>query len=248
MSEGRTMDHAVHLPLLDGLALPLALFLAGLAGGAVHCAGMCGPFVLAQVGQRVIGRKGDYGELRRLRDGALLPYHLGRMTTYALLGAIAGAMAGLFVGATGFRWGLAGLLLAGAFLFLIQAVARAKESFAPWGLDVGRSLGQRLAAMAAPVARDPKGWRGYALGLVLGLLPCGLLYGALAAAAGTGNALAGAVAMAAFALGTMPALIGVGVVGAAFGRRWRGATRAALVPLLLLNAAVLALMAWRAVN
>lgn len=239
------MDHASHFTLFDGLVLPLALFLAGLAGGAAHCAGMCGPFVLTQVGQRIAGTSGAYGELRRLRDGALVPYHLGRLTTYALLGAVAGAMAGLVVDATNFRLALAALLLFAALLFLAQVFARAKAWLGARSGALGGALGGRLASWAAPFARDPRGWRGYGFGLALGFLPCGLLYGALAAAAGTGEALAGGLAMAAFAVGTMPALIGVGIVGAAFGRRWRGAMEVALVPLMVLNAALLALMAWR---
>ena len=61
------------------------------------------------------------------------------------------------------------------------------------------------------------------LGLSLSALPCGLLYGALVAAASAGSALAGALAMAAFALGTVPALVGVGLLGRFFGRRWAAA-------------------------
>ena len=60
--------------LRSNAPLVLALFMAGLVGSAGHCAGMCGPFVLAQVGART--------QLNRLAGSALLPYHLGRGTTY----------------------------------------------------------------------------------------------------------------------------------------------------------------------
>ena len=59
-------------------ALAGALFLAGLAGSATHCAGMCGPFVLGQVTAGLVARPG----LSRLAAGALLPYHLGRAVTH----------------------------------------------------------------------------------------------------------------------------------------------------------------------
>jgi sulfite exporter TauE/SafE len=78
---------------------------------------------------------------------------------------------------------------------------------------------------------------------VLGLLPCGLLYGALAAAAGTASAAGGALAMAAFALGTVPALIAVGWAGLIVRRRLRGVTRWIATPLLLANALLLLALA-----
>ena len=67
--------------------------------------------------------------------------------------------------------------------------------------------------LAAPLLRDPVGWRGYGLGLALGLLPCGFLYSALIAASGAGGALEGGLAMAAFALGTGVSLIAVATAG-----------------------------------
>jgi sulfite exporter TauE/SafE len=86
----------------------------------------------------------------------------------------------------------------------------------------------------------------FPLGLALGFLPCGVLYGALAAAASTGNAWMGSAAMAAFALGTAPGLIAVGVGGAFFARRFRNA-RLATVPLLALNIAILTAFALKAI-
>ena len=222
----RMMDHTGHnvTSLLDALGLPVAMFVTGLVGSAMHCVGMCGPFVLAQTGARMAGHAGEYGDLRRLADGALAPYHLGRLTTYTALGGLAGALAGVFVAWSGFRIVLAALLVAAASWFVLHAVASGGSLLARVGIAGG--LERRLSAITRPFASDPTGWRGYGLGVTLGFLPCGLIYGALAAAAGSGSAARGALAMAAFSLGTMPALIGIGVVGAAFGRQWREAARA----------------------
>jgi hypothetical protein len=85
------------------------------------------------------------------------------------------------------------------------------------------------------------------LGLALSALPCGLLYAALAGAAATGSALAGAIAMAAFVAGTIPALVGVALMGRLFLRRAGPGLRLAGAALFGLNAAVLAGMAWRLV-
>ncbi len=228
-----------------GLAALLGtLFLAGLAGGVTHCAGMCGPFVLAQ-STALADRAAGGPLLRRLAGAALLPYQAGRLLGYATLGALAGGSAGLLMLASGLRLVLAGLLLLAALLMLDQASAR----LTLWlprlpkprlpGL-VERRLGVLLAA--------PTGWRGLLLGLLLSALPCGLLYAALAAAAASGSALAGAMGMAAFVLGTVPALAAVALLGQLFGRRHGPAMRLAGAALFLLNAVVLAAMAWRLVG
>jgi len=242
------------------VALAGALFLAGLAGGGTHCAGMCGPFVLAQVTAR-LDRAGSAAAgaaatasagsetFARLRGAALLPYHLGRLTTYSALGAIAGAGAGLARELAGLRWVAALLLLAGAALFLAQGFGRVAELLAPLRarLPAGPLAGASawVEGMARPMLADPRGLRGYGLGLALGFLPCGLLYAALAAAAAGGSALAGGLAMAAFALGTVPALLGVGYAGAFFGRRFGRLAGGLAAPLMLLNAALLAGLALR---
>src|SRR5258708_3015611 len=78
---------------------------------------VCSPFVLAQ---RPVGADSPATRLARLSSGALLPYHLGRLTTYTLLGALAGGFGGVIVRMTGLSTLLAGLLLFAACLFLAQ--------------------------------------------------------------------------------------------------------------------------------
>ena len=169
------------------LALVSALFLAGLAGGATHCAAMCAPFVLAQLRPDNAGG----AMLQRLSGAALLPYHAGRMLGYATLGALAGAGAGLFSQITGLRWLLALLLAAAALLMAAQAAER-----------LGLAARLHLPALPLPAALNaplhrlltkPGGRSGFALGVLLSALPCGLLYAALAAAAASGSALGGAL-------------------------------------------------------
>lgn len=232
--------------LLAGMGVAPVLFLVGLVGGFTHCAGMCGPFVLAQVAgnERYLCRPG-MGEGRRLRAALLLPYHLGRFTTYALLGALMGGIAGFTVWLSGFHW-LPALLLGGAAaLFLAQGLAGLPRLLGLRGFAPANPLAAPLVRLARPLLDNPRGMRGYALGAALGFLPCGMLYGALTAAAGAGGALQGALAMMAFVAGTVPSLGLVGYVGVFFGRRAPGATRALGVPLMLLNSALLAFFAFR---
>jgi sulfite exporter TauE/SafE len=233
---------------LQGAGLPLALLLLGTVGGLSHCAGMCGPFVLAQIasdGARLTAP--GVGELRRLRGALLLPYQLGRFTTYTALGALAGGGAGLASALTGLGWLPSLFLVLAALLFLAAAVASLAPRLALAAVPAfAARLAAPLARALAPLFADPRGWRGYAIGLSLGFLPCGLLYSALAAAAGSGSAWRGALAMAGFVLGTAGALVLVGYVGVFFGRRAPSALRRLAAPLLALNAGFVGWLALRA--
>lgn len=227
---------------LSGLAaspfgLPLSLFLGGLAASALHCVGMCGPFVLGQViaGAEAVGAGRRYGEWQRLAGAALAPYHLGRLVTYSGLGGLAGAATSLFASTEAFGWLAAFLLVLGAALMGLQAFGLALGAAAPQAPSIQR-LAAPLLASRHPASR-------FGLGVVLGFLPCGLIYGALGAAAGTGSALQGATAMAAFSLGTVPALVAVGWGGVLLRRRLGHGMRWIAAPLLLLSSMLMLTLA-----
>ena len=229
-----------------GLALLASMLLAGLVGGGTHCIGMCGPFVLAQATARLESvPASQMSEFHRLAGAALIPYHLGRATTYITLGAMAGAVGQTVRSIPGLDWVAAGWLIFAAVMFLAYAVfgsglfrtATAKES--RWG----RMLGD----LARPMFARPTGIRGYALGMMLGFLPCGLLYAALAVAAGSGGAAGGAAAMAAFVAGTVPGLVVTGFAGHLVAGRWRRVAAVAAPVLMSVNAVMLAYVAWRLV-
>lgn len=189
-------------------------------------------------------------EWTRLKGAALIPYHLGRFTTYSALGAVSAALVRSLAEIASLRWIAALLLGLAAALFLLQALGRGVRLLPKAISTPGIGwLSRRLGALVEPLivrARNP-GAR-YLLGVVLGFLPCGLLYGALAAAATAGNAAAGAAAMAVFALGTVPALVAVGIAGATLMKRFGGAVQAAVTVLTLANAAALSYLAFSAVS
>ena len=220
-----------------GVGLPLSLLLAGLAGSAVHCVPMCGPFVLGQVSDRLACVPAcALRERHRIGAGVLWPYHLGRIATYTGLGALAGGAGAALARMAWFGWFSGALLLLAAFLFLGQAVSRLGIQAHPPAflrrIGIGRiGMGQT--------------GNGFTLGLALGFLPCGFLYSALAAAAATSDPLGGAVAMLAFGIGTVPALVLVGIAGEATGRVWRRRMAWVAPAVLLFNAAVLAALAWQ---
>lgn len=246
MDDGLARLWALCTPAGAQGGLLIGLFLAGAAGSAMHCVPMCGGFVLGQVSTRLqrvpLAR---LCERQRLQTGLLLPYHLGRLSTYALLGAAAAASATLAARASWLSRLSSVLLVLAAGLFLVQAVSR----LLPAGWGIGPAIAPRF--MSRMIARLTQGLdrsrpvNGYLLGLALGLLPCGFVYSALIAAAASAGPAHGALTMLAFGLGTMPALMIVGVAGHAAGSRWRAFSEAVAGPVLVVNALLLLSVALR---
>jgi uncharacterized protein len=188
-------------------------FATGLLGSFGHCVGMCGPLV----GSFALAA-GPLGPRRAL--AGQLAYHAGRVTTYALLGAVMG-LTGSFVNVAG---RLAGLQQAVAVLAGLLMIALGLGAA---GLSAGlKRLEARASARVVALVRgllDGGGvGRLYPTGLALGLLPCGLSWTAFLGAAGTGSAAEGLLLALAFGLGTVPVLLAVGAAGAAAGGRGRG--------------------------
>lgn len=194
--------------------LPAAMLLLGLASG-VHCMAMCGGIVSAFATQPVVVMRSRYTLWARQ-----LAFNLGRITTYAAAGALVGSLgaAGAYVAgalpAQTVLYVVANvmLILVGLYLAGFGAPLRRLEAL---GAPLWRRV-QPLAARALPM-RSTAG--AFGAGLAWGWLPCGLVYGALATAAFSATPAAGAVAMLAFGLGTLPNLLAAGLAAAQL-RRW----------------------------
>lgn len=191
-------------------SLLLALFVAGLMGGFLHCSFMCGPFVMMQVSRRLENISvHEMSEWSRLKGAAILPYHFGRITTYMILGALAASAGHALSGI--WRESAAILMLLAGIFFILSTFRGSSIKFFDGRIVAG--IGQKLTKVIQPLSKKPYGWRGYILGLVLGLLPCGMLYGAIAASAAAGSVWSGIFAMGIFGLGTVPSLLAVGFFG-----------------------------------
>jgi sulfite exporter TauE/SafE len=179
-----------------------AAFLVGLLGGG-HCAGMCGGIV----GAVTVTLPGS-----RPKWPFLIAYNFGRIATYALAGVLAGA-----IGASSFflnhllpiekiLYAVANvmLILLGLYLAGIWRVLTRLEI-------VGGLLWQRLQPYSRtllPVRTLPQA---VLLGTLWGWLPCGLVYSVLVAAIATADPIEGGFLMLAFGLGTLPALLTMGM-------------------------------------
>lgn len=232
-----------------GATLIGIMAMAGLVGSLSHCGPMCGIFVLAQVEKRLtLIPAHAMCESRRVMGAALPWYHLGRVLGYATLGASAAWIGGTLTALPGLTW-LAALLLALAALgFSLQGLRRLLPGLIPGGADDGNNRWSTMIGRLAAPLMGTGPVNGIGLGMVLSLLPCGLLYAALAAAAASGRPLAGAFAMAAFAAGTIPGLVLVGIFGHLAGWRFRQWQQRAGPYLLLFNALLLGGLAVRVVS
>ncbi len=172
---------------------PFTAFVLGLVG-SLHCAGMCGPLALA------LPTAG--GTTRGFVLGRLA-YNLGRVVTYTLLG--------LFFGLVGKSLMLAGIqrwvsIALGFTLILGLLVSRRLSVWFP----ITRLVAELKSRMSILLRR--RSLESLALlGLLNGLLPCGLVYVACAGATATGGALSGAGYMILFGAGTVPMMLAIGL-------------------------------------
>jgi len=201
-----------------GIVMALTMGFAG----SLHCVGMCGPIVWLMPFRMMSG-------LRKWL--ALFSYHLGRISIYALMG----------VSLFGFRNAfdpqvqqyisiLAGSMLLAAGLLSFMPKARLRL---PWGGWVQRHLGKFMT--------DPSPGSLLVAGMLNGLLPCGLVYMALAGAVAAPSPWQAAALMYAFGLGTMPALVTMTLAGQKLGFARLARTRRVL-PLIMFGMGALFLL------
>jgi uncharacterized protein len=162
--------------------------------GSFHCVGMCGPIALAVPGRTF---------------AAKLIYNLGRTITYIIIGGIVG-----FVGEGFAFFGWQQMLSIGAGVAMLAIIIFTKyKHFDLPTSGVFDKLWVFLKQKLAPLFTSKSSWAPFFVGLVNGLLPCGLVYAALFTAISMGGVVESALYMALFGLGTMPLLLGVSVFG-----------------------------------
>lgn len=171
-------------------------FFTGLAGGA-HCLGMCG------------GIGSMLGMHSRLRN-QILSYQAGRLFSYTCLGFFCGWLLPLI----GIRPGMGdtGLWIRRISSLIIAAIGLMQVfNIAPLRLleRYGYRLWQPLNRFLQQLLPIRSHADAFIVGSLWGLLPCGLIYAALAIAISRAQALESAVVMLSFGLGTLPAMLGI---------------------------------------
>ena len=196
--------------------------------GSFHCVGMCGPIALAlpvdhsHPAKRILGT---------------LSYNLGRILTYGAMGALFGLLGKGFVMAGYQQW-----------LSLGLGVAILVDVLWPKSFSTSTPLLQPLYKVVAIIKQTLGGlFRKKSMesllfiGLLNGLLPCGLVYMGVAGAIATGSPMQGALFMMAFGLGTAPAMLSATLLSGSITLQWRNNIRKA-VPVVVSTMAILLIL------
>ncbi len=181
--------------------------------GSVHCAAMCGGFVCAYAGSGGTNADGTKGESTASAMRSHAMYNVGRLASYLMLGALAGAL-GAGVSSMGELAGVANAatVLAGALMvgWAVSTIA-AQRGVQIGAIRAPERWQRALGGVLYRVRAQPPVVRAGLMGLLTTMLPCGWLYVFVATAGGTGSVQAGMTVMALFWLGTVPALVAVGI-------------------------------------
>ncbi len=174
-------------------------FLIGLFG-SFHCIGMCGPIVLALPVQQ--------GNISALISGRIL-YNLGRAITYAFIGLIFGFV-GQGLSLAGFQQSVT--ILAGV-LIILMVFLPTRYTQKLYLLKPAYNFSNWLKRKFGQLFKKKTTFSNLLIGLLNGLLPCGLVYIAVAGALASGAAMQGALYMFVFGLGTLPIMLAVSLAG-----------------------------------
>lgn len=164
--------------------------------GSLHCVGMCGPIALALPVQS--RSKVD-------RFIAILIYNAGRIVTYSALGAVFGLLGQGFA-----LFGLQQVLSITLGVIILIYIVLPTDLFAKFSFTsklhgAFNKLKQSLSDLFTQRSRSAL----FSIGLLNGLLPCGLIYMAITGALASGSVVEGMLFMAVFGLGTVPAMFSV---------------------------------------
>ncbi len=189
--------------------------------GSFHCLGMCGPLVLAY-SLHLNPTRQSTGRIWARSAFHHAAFHAGRLLTYGLLGALAGAIASLSDLQQTFAGLRSGATIAGAVIMLVLGLGLLGVlparffSIPAWGSSnaLSRRYSSRLLTSYTPVSK-------FVLGFLSGFLPCMLSFAMIVKAATTSGVVTGFLTMLLFGLGTMPALYALGISASALSVRVR---------------------------
>ena len=204
-------------------ALIIPALVMGLAG-SLHCVGMCGPIAMALPLQGRSSREKLTGGLR---------YNAGRITTYTSFGLVAGWLG---AGLRWFGWQQRISLILGITILLFMIVPAIMPVYRLQSAIQTRMSGIRHTLARVLFRGTPTAM--FATGMLNGLLPCGLVYMALAGSAISGDPLQGAAFMALFGIGTTPVMLATVRMGSLLHRQMRQKLRK-MYPALLIIMAIL---------
>ncbi len=201
----------------------------GFFGGFYHCSSMCGPLVVSQVHNSLSKIPvNNYSNFKKISIIALLPYHLGRITTYCLTAVFICFLRINFDKALGFNNYLASFLIFIAIILFIKIFFSFNNIkitkifisksfnlnfFTKYPKKIFNNFFKIILKKTEFLMNNSAGFKGYLLGLILGFLPCGMLFQAYSVVANFSNIYLAFIGMFLFGILTIPALFIVGYFG-----------------------------------
>ncbi len=203
----------------NNIILLISLLSLGFFGGFSHCIGMCGPFIMSQISFKLQNFSlENYRGIKKIQNLMLIPYHAGRICTYSFIGFFVSLLNQTLRNFIYFNFA-SGLLLILAALFFLNKSFEGKFNINLLIVKkFNNNIFKKVKSLINPkfldqLFKNPIGFNGFILGLILGFIPCGLLYGAFAVAATISNPIIASFAMFLFGLATTPALFSAGFGG-----------------------------------
>lgn len=218
----------------------LVAFIMGLIS-SMHCIGMCGSII----GTLTLSLSQEIRHNKRLLLPFVFNYNAGRITSYTIAGAIAGLIQNVIMLSLGELHGhrllqiLSALIMASAGLYIAGWFPR----FA-YIEKIGTKVWQKLEPFGRKLIPVKTHINAYLFGMVWGWLPCGLVYTALALAVTAGDVGKSAFTMLFFGLGTLPAVMGVGIMTGILAKLSKMQRFKQIVGLFMIILALLAALPW----
>jgi uncharacterized protein len=210
---------------LDFFAICITFFNLGFFGGFLHCSTMCSPFVIHQISNNLKNQDVEkFSGVSKFINLALLPYHLGRITTYSIIGFLCSLLSTEIFDDDSFFIFSGCILICASVLMLVAVLP--KTFFLNKRINNSSLLLIKLInnlpfiyifkRLFSDLFNNPTSFRGYLIGIILGFLPCGLLYSAFALSFSISTPSLAFLGMLVFGMATFPALFLVGVTGYGF--------------------------------
>ena len=165
---------------ISGISIICAMFIYGIIGSFTHCVGMCGPIALGQMNMRLMHLKKDQlNNFNKFSCALSLPYYLGKAMTYGILALLAKYLSSSFSDSIIFKNIAGAILIFVAFICLkisvIRIVKMKQISFFNKISKHFKFLESYITSIISKLSLNPFGIQGLFMGMILGLIQCGLV-------------------------------------------------------------------------
>lgn len=186
----------------------IAMLAYGIIGGFTHCIAMCGPIAAGQMSLRLMHlEEKQLTGWNKFKCALSLSYYFGKALTYGMLAVITKLISVSLKDYVFFQYLAFFLLVLAAFVCLQIALTYIKPSFSFRFIKFFDVITKLATKIISGIKLTPFGWRGLFMGMILGLIPCGLVVSAIMLIiVYSSNLLVAFLSAFSFGIGTLPAL------------------------------------------